>query len=103
MKRPAASVPDAVPDPTFDATQYSMLVETYATRDTCLEELGCKTHCKSHAARAVKRIGATTHLRCRLRGSTPACQWAAVLRQHEDGSVDLYQHPTAWQVHNERI
>ena len=92
----------SVGKPTFDATQYSPWVEIYATRDKILEELGCKKYCKSHAARAVKKNGTTTHLRCRLRSSTPPCHWAAVLRQHAEGSMDLHQHPTHWKVHDKQ-
>jgi hypothetical protein len=89
-------------NPTFDATQYSTWVASYATRGKCFEELGCNQRCKSHAARAVKKNGRVTHLRCRLRSSTPACQWAAVMREQADGSVDLHEHPTHWKVHSEQ-
>lgn len=118
MKRPASAsksscagppasgalvkISGSIGKPTFDAAQYSTWVANYATRDTCLEELGCNTYCKSHAARVVKTNGTTTHLRCRLRSSIPPCNWAAILRQQADGSVDLHQHSTHWKDHDER-
>ena len=93
---------DVVGKPSFDASQYSTWVESYATREKALEALGCKKFCRSHAARAVKKNGSITHLRCRLRSSNPPCHWAATLCEHADASVDMYQHATEWKEHCEK-
>lgn len=92
----------AVGKPTFDASQYNTWVESYASREKAFEALGCKQFCRSHAARAVKKNGCITHLRCRLRSSNPPCLWAATLCQHADASVDMYQHATEWKEHGEK-
>ena len=92
MKRPAAA--DICPGVAlYDASQYTELVHTYANRGECFADLGCGLHCQGHAARVVKKNGQVTHLRCRLRTSSPPCSWAAILCEARDGSVELLRLP----------
>ena len=92
-KRKVAPKGKASPTATFAVQSYTRWVNTYTSRDECFADLGCGQHCKSHSARAVKRAGPFTHLRCRLRSSAPSCTWAAVMREAPDGSVELLQLP----------
>ena len=85
---------------TFDVSQYSHRVQSYASREEALEDLGCRGYCKGHAARILKTSGKITHLRCRLRGSFPPCKWAAVLQVDPRGAAHLYQLPRFTQ-HND--
>jgi hypothetical protein len=107
MKRPAAVRKSAsqadgpVDKPSFDSAQCTEALRTFASRHKGFEELGCKVHCKSHAARAVKKSGTVTHLRCKLRDSDPPCGWAAILREDSGGTALLLQHPSKWREHNE--
>ena len=78
---------------TFLAQAYTRWVKTYSSKAECFAEEGCGTRCKGHAARAVKTAGPITHLRCRLRDSTPPCTWSAIVREAPDGSAELLQLP----------
>ena len=105
---PDAAMEDAMSDAqvsgqgaTFDASQYTRWVKTYDSTDNCLQQLGGRKFCKGHCARAVKKAGQITHLRCRLRSSNPPCQWAAILKEAADGSAQLLHLPSERQEHNE--
>ena len=96
-KRPTTSMADS-----FDPTQFTSWVQTYDSRQAALADLGSGVRCKGHCARAVKKAGSVTFLRCRLQTSTPPCTWSAMLREGPDGSVDLCQHPSQWRLHNDQ-
>ena len=100
LKRPAAK-PKSQPKVSCSwcAADYTELVATYDSKAKCFEELGCAARCKSHCARAPKRVGKTTHLRCRLQQSKPPCDWAGILEELPDGTVEFYQHPEKWKLH----
>ena len=105
VKRPAAApsaTPRAAASGSFDATSYSLWVRKFDSRRVALEALGSGVHCKGHAARAVKKDGNITYLKCRLRKSQPPCEWSAILREAPGGDVELYQHPSKWRVHNQQ-
>lgn len=79
---------------------YSKSVESFESRDAACEALGNNICCQSHAARVVKKQGNCTFLRCRLRSSTPPCQWAAMLVVDAEGRTELMQHPLEFAAHN---
>jgi hypothetical protein len=66
-----------------------------------MQEMGGRKFCRGHCARSVKKTGKITFLRCRLRSSTPACKWAAIVKEEADGSAQLLQLPSEHQKHNE--
>lgn len=100
LRRPAAASA-SVAKATFDASQYTRFVKSFDSREECLQDLGCRKFCKSHSARAVKKDGSVTHLRCRLRSSTPPCKWAAIIKEAADQSAQLLQLPQQYQEHDQ--
>ena len=85
----------------FDHSVYTDWKKRYDSRDDALKDQGSNVRCKGHCARAVKKQGNVTFLKCRLPSSDPACTWAAVLREGHDGTTELLQHPTEWNGHND--
>ena len=95
MKRPASCDLS-----TYDASVYTKLVKVYDTLGLALQDLGSGTRCREHCARAVKKVGRVTFMRCRLRQSVPPCKWAGILKEASDGSTSFMQHPSLSGGHN---
>ena len=88
------------PSGSFLAGSFTDSVRQFENRQQALEELGCNVRCTGHCPRAVKKSGKVTFLKCKLRDSTPACTWSAIIREAADSSCEMLQHPTEWREHN---
>ena len=87
------------PPGSFTASFYTDEIARYKSREEGLAALGSNTRCIRHTARAVKKSGLVTFLRCRLFGSSPSCTWLAALYNHPNGSATLLQHPNSYREH----